>query len=70
MFEFILKKGKKWSKIREVLGKTRTEHMVKNRYRSVTSRYMREHDVPEKQVIYLILRDLGKKPGENAEESV
>jgi hypothetical protein len=33
-----LTEGKKWSKISKMLGGARTEHMVKNRYKTIISR--------------------------------
>jgi hypothetical protein len=34
----VLAQGKKWSSIAKELKNTRTEHMVKNRYKSLLSR--------------------------------
>lgn len=35
LVEAILKYGKKWSKVSKILGGKRTEHMVKNRFKSL-----------------------------------
>ena len=40
--EVLLKIGKRWSKVAKSLGR-RTEHMVKNRYKTVIGRQKRLH---------------------------
>jgi len=46
LLELVLEMGNRWSSIAKVL-KTRTEHAVKNRYRSLIKRYCRA--APSKQ---------------------
>jgi len=38
LVELLLKVGKRWSKVAKSLGSLRTEHMVKNRYKTIIGR--------------------------------
>lgn len=44
MFECVRKYGKKWSNIARELG-TRTEHAVKNRYKSLLKKFKKDHSI-------------------------
>ena len=39
IFEYALSKGKKWSRMVDMLRGSRTEHMIKNRYNSLISKW-------------------------------
>lgn len=59
IFEYALSKGKRWSRIVELLDGTRTEHMIKNRYNSLISKWktgkkQKEEEIAQK--IYGMLR--------------
>ena len=41
LVKLFLKIGKKWSKVAQNLGNHRTEHMVKNRYKTIIGRQKR-----------------------------
>jgi len=43
LIELLLKLGKRWSKVAKSLGDLRTEHMVKNRYKTILGRERRRH---------------------------
>lgn len=47
LLESVQLRGKKWSLAVRQLGHTRTEHMVKNRYKSLLANEAKKH--PEKQ---------------------
>lgn len=50
--------GTKWAKIAIELGKTRTEHMIKNRYKSQVSKIVNERNVGEKEAADIMLKEL------------
>jgi len=43
LIELMLKVGKRWSKVAKSLGNKRTEHMVKNRFKTIIGREKRLH---------------------------
>lgn len=43
LVEVLMKVGKRWSKVAKSLGGLRTEHMVKNRYKTIVAREKRSH---------------------------
>ena len=47
MFELVIKVGKKWSSISKLL-ETRTEHSVKNRYKSLLKKFKKTHSIRDK----------------------
>lgn len=47
----VKEEGKKWSMVVKKLGNTRTEHMVKNRYKSLVSVEMKKHPEMEEAEI-------------------
>lgn len=52
---------KTWAKLVPKLDKVRTEHMIKNRYKSLTTKLMQERKMTEKQAAAHILKNLQKK---------
>ena len=50
MLRFVLEHGKKWSKIVEKLENTRTEHMVKNRFKSLLAKVENDFKGQKKKV--------------------
>ena len=48
MIQAILNINKKWSLVAKELGNKRTEHMVKNRYKSLINSEMKRMDYDEK----------------------
>lgn len=44
LVECALTEGKKWALISKMMGSTRTEHMVKNRYNSLLRTEMKKHE--------------------------
>lgn len=50
ILRFVLEHGKKWSKIVEELENTRTEHMVKNRFKSLLAKVENDFKVQKKKV--------------------
>jgi hypothetical protein len=53
--------GKKWSSISKVLGERRSEHAVKNRYKSMLTRYYnntnknrRQWNLSEKDILHIL----------------
>jgi hypothetical protein len=50
ILSFVLEHGKKWSKIVEELENTRTEHMVKNRFKSLLAKVENDFKAQKKKV--------------------
>lgn len=43
MVKLFIKDGKKWSQIAKKLGDQRTEHMIKNRYKTILAKQRKEY---------------------------
>lgn len=52
------KNGPSWARIIPLLKSKRTEHMIKNRYKSITNKIMHEFNVEEKEVPGIYLKKL------------
>jgi len=62
----VKEEGKKWSMVVKKLGNTRTEHMVKNRYKSLVSIEMKKHpEMDEAEIERYILNCLNRGTAEN-----
>lgn len=44
----VVEKGKQWSAISKILEAKRTEHMVKNRFKSIVLMYSKEFNINKK----------------------
>lgn len=53
--------GAKWAKIVPLLNHSRTEHMIKNRYKSLISKAVQEKNISESEATSLIIEDLKAK---------
>lgn len=60
MIEFILKNGKKWSEIGKVLENHRTEHMIKNRFKTLNLKLNKKYsgNYTEKELLLKFLGEL------------
>ena len=62
IFQYVLERGKKWSKIVPLLNGTRTEHMIKNRYNSLLAKARQKRKQTEREIVEKIaLKKLIKK---------
>ncbi len=50
IMRYVMEHGKKWSKIVEELKNTRTEHMVKNRFKSLLAKVESDFRAQKKKV--------------------
>lgn len=60
IFEYALSKGKRWSKMVDLLDGTRTEHMIKNRYNSLVAKWRGAKKQKEEEVARKILSMLSR----------
>ncbi len=61
MLNCIKKKGKRWSVAMKELFNTRTEHMVKNRYKSLISNEGKKHPgKKESELENILIKKIGK----------
>lgn len=68
LFELVSHLGQRWAAISKAMSGARTEHMVKNRFKSIYKRYEARYQRSSfKKIIEIILKDLLKKV--NAESS-
>ena len=51
IFEYVLEKGKRWSKIVPLLHDTRTEHMNKNRFNSLLGKARQNRKQTEREIV-------------------
>jgi hypothetical protein len=53
--------GPKWAKATQQLKGSRTEHMVKNRYKSQINKTIHDRQVNENQAIDIILKEITER---------
>ena len=71
IFREVSDKGTKWAYIAGQLNRTRTEHMIKNRYKSLVGKIVNERKVEEKEAVTIILEQIVQRlEGGNKEKRV
>lgn len=72
LVEYVMKFGKRWAMIGKHLEDKRTEHMVKNRYNSLLSKYKKENpnrkQLNETNIMMEVQKELSSKKEREGEE--